>query len=85
MRHICLGKQPHPCKAQIRDQRHVCRCDSDRRKEKALTRGGLGLGSVIFLFLYTKKSAEVIVGNIQHKPIGMLWRSSEQTGQAARH
>ena len=58
MRHINSGKQAHHCNAQNGFKGLVCRCRRDWRKEKAFTRGGLGLDSV---FLYTKKSAEAIL------------------------
>lgn len=56
-RPIREGKQAYLCKAPDQ-QSLIGRCCSDRVKESALTWGDLGLGSE---FLYTKKSAEVIL------------------------
>ena len=46
MRHICLGKQAHLCKAPRIQEGQICRCRRNWRKGKALTEGGLGLDSV---------------------------------------
>jgi len=59
------GKQAHLCNA-LDQQLSFGRCRSNWRKEYALTRGDLGLGSVL---LCTKKSAEVIVAALQRAPI----------------
>jgi len=46
MRHNCSGKQAQLCKAQIIPKEQLCRFRRNRRKGKALTRGGLGIDSV---------------------------------------
>jgi hypothetical protein len=56
IRHSYLGKQSHLCKAQRIPKGYLCRSRRDRRKGKAITRGGLGTHG-----LGTEKSAEVIV------------------------
>ena len=43
MRHSCLGKQAHLCNALRLQERQLCRYRRHRRKEEALTRGGLGI------------------------------------------
>ena len=45
-RHICLGEQPQLCEALRIQRKQVCRCRRHRRKEEALTGGGLGIDSV---------------------------------------
>jgi hypothetical protein len=39
MRHDRSGKQAHDCKAQRTPNGRLCRCDRDRLKDNALTRG----------------------------------------------
>jgi len=56
MRHRYLGKQSHLCKAQRTPKGYLCRSRRDRKKGKAITRGGFGSHG-----LRTEKSAEVIV------------------------
>jgi RNA-directed DNA polymerase len=56
MRHICRGKQTQHCKARRTQRRYICRCDRNRPKEKALTRGGLPIHG-----LDKEKSADTIV------------------------
>ena len=57
MRHICSGEQAHLCEAQRTQKGRVCRCDRNRRKGKAFTRGYLDNHE----FGYVKESAEAIV------------------------
>ena len=57
-RPVELVEQAHHCSAQSIPKDSIGRLSRYRRKEFALTYGGLGLGLV---FLYTKKAAEVIV------------------------
>ena len=45
MRHNSSGKQSLHCKAQRIQREQICRFRRHRRKEKALTRGGLGIDS----------------------------------------
>jgi hypothetical protein len=56
MRHSYSGKQPHLCNAQRIPKGYLCRSRRDRRKGKAITRGGFGSH-----VLGTEKSAEVIL------------------------
>jgi hypothetical protein len=45
MRHNCLGKQSQLCNAQSIQEKQLCRCRSHWTRERALTRGGLGIDS----------------------------------------
>jgi len=69
-----LDEQAHHCDVRNTGKsvhNRNSRCTSDWPKETAFTWGGLGLGSV---FLYTKKSAEVIVVG-SNEPSQERWRS----------
>ena len=56
MRLIKLDEQAHLCDVQTpKGEYFISRCSGNRRKEDALTWGGL------FVFFYEEKSAEIIV------------------------
>ncbi len=63
MRLFNVDKQAHHCNVQRIPKAFYSRYRRHWMKEKAITRGGLELGSV---FLNVKKSAEVILGELRY-------------------